>query len=54
MDFKKMSDRQMIQFLRNYGKERKGELSELTNEAANRIESLLSGYSALREDDDLK
>lgn len=51
MDFRKMSDREMAKKLRDYGNKRKGELSELCIEAANRIENLLYGYSALREDD---
>ena len=54
MDLKRMSDIQLANYLKQYGKERKGELSELVNEAADRIFNFLSKIHSFREEDDLK
>ena len=54
MEYNKMSDNEFANVLKKYSNDRKGEIADLTNEAADRIFSLLSKIHSFREEDDLK
>lgn len=54
MKYKDVSDVDFANILKKYSENKKGEIAELTNEAADRIFSLVSKIHSFREEDDLK